>query len=342
MDARILVVEDEPAILSLVSAALGQKGIPCTTANSVAMAREKLARGPVDIILTDVYLPDGSGLSLVTHGPSAPLAIVMTGAGDVKTAVAAMRGGAIDYITKPFSVAQLLQSVGRAIEEWRDRGRTIQHARMLETLVVLKSDELSRTSRQVDEVHDATVAALGAALNLKDHDTADHCVRVSRNSVTLGTRLGLSAPDLRNLRWGAFLHDIGKIGVPESILLKPAALTEEEKRIVRKHPQMGYDMLRSIEFLSHATDVVLRHHEWFDGRGYPGNLAGTAIPLHARIFALMDALDAMTADRPYRRPSTFAEAAAEIERSAGTHLDPDIVREFLRAPAEEWLLLQRP
>ncbi|HYW82304.1 MAG TPA: HD domain-containing phosphohydrolase, partial [Spirochaetia bacterium] len=255
--------------------------------------------------------------------------------------VEAIRRGAIDFITKPFAVGHFLQRVDRAIDEWQSRMRLQTQARTLETLVRMKTEELSRSSRQIDNVHDMTVLALGAALSLKDSETADHCARVSQNSVKLGALLELSAFELKNLKWGAYLHDVGKIGIPEHILLKPAPLTPEERTIVETHPVMGYNMIRNIEFLVHTTDVVLSHHERFDGSGYPHGLAGSRIPLHARIFSIMDTLDAMTSERPYRGALPLSAVKTEVERRSGSQFDPEITKAFLAAPESTWLIQER-
>jgi HD-GYP domain-containing protein (c-di-GMP phosphodiesterase class II) len=231
--------------------------------------------------------------------------------------------------------------VDRALAEWKTRTSLRGQARALEALVRMKSDELSASTRRIDEVHDKTVLALGAALNLKDSETADHCARVSTNSVRLGTLLELSAFELKNLSWGAYLHDVGKIGIPEPILLKPGALSGEEWELMKKHPRMGYDLISNIEFLVHATDVVLSHHERYDGGGYPQGLAGEMIPLHARIFSLMDTLDAMTSERPYRAALPLSAVAEEVERLAGSQFDPEIARIFLSAPKSTWLVQER-
>jgi putative nucleotidyltransferase with HDIG domain len=339
---KILVLEDQEVIQSLVKAMLKVRHIECEAVSSIAEARQRLAGESYDLLFIDVNLPDGSGLSLVgDNGAESPLVVVISGRADIETAVEAIRRGAIDFITKPFTVGHFLQRVDRAIEEWRSRRRLQGQARMLETLVRMKTDELSRSSRQIDEVHDATVLALGAALCLKDSETADHCERVSENCVKLGALHGLSPFELRNLRWGAYLHDVGKIGVPESILLKPGPLTTDERRIIEKHPLMGYNMIRNIEFLVNATDVVLSHHERFDGAGYPHGLCGTRIPLHARIFSIMDTMDAMTSDRPYRAALPFSKVASEAERQAGTQFDPEIVETFLSAPQTTWRVQER-
>ena len=335
----ILVLEDQGEIQSLVTAMLRIRGFECDLAASLAEARTLMGRRHYDILFLDMNLPDGFGLSLMEENRTdAPLAIVMTGRSDIQTAIRAIRDGAIDFITKPFSVGHFLQRFDKAMEEWKTRRSVQYYARALESLVQRTTAELTRTSRQMDEVRDMTVLALGAALNLKDHETADHCSRVSRNSVALGSLMNLSAFELKNLKWSAYLHDVGKIGIPERILLKAGDLDAEERHIVEKHPLMGYTMVRNIEFLASATDVVLAHHERFDGSGYPQGLGGARIPLHARIFAVVDTLDAMTSDRSYRGALPLSAVQTELTRCAGTQFDPEIVRIFLTVPAATWLV----
>jgi len=339
---RILVVEDQEPIQELVTAMLRTKGLSCDAASSLAAARERMTADRYDLLFVDVNLPDGSGLSLIGGGGAdLPLVVVMTGRSDIETAVDAIRHGAVDFITKPFSVGDFLQRVDKSIEEWKARVSLQLRARSLETLVRAKAEELLRSSRQIEQVHDATVLTLGTALNLKDRETADHCGRVSLNAVKLGSLLGLSEFELRNLRWGSYLHDVGKIGVPERILLKRGPLTPEERRIMERHPVEGYRMIRNIGFLSHSADVVLSHHERYDGTGYPHGLGGEMIPLHARIFPIMDALDAMTSDRPYRAALPLPSATAEIERATGSQFDPEIAEVFLSAPPSSWLVQDR-
>ena len=336
---KILVLEDEGTVQTLVQAMLKIRGFECDSAMCVAEARRLMSTTRYDIVLVDVHLPDGSGLELVEEAKAeAPLLVVMTGSNDIQTAIRAIRNGAIDFITKPFSVGHFLQRIDSALQEWRTRERLVGYAGALERLVEMKTEELSRTSRQIDEVRDTTVAALGAALNLKDHETADHCARVSRNCVTLGSLLALSEFELKNLKWGAYLHDVGKIGVPEQLLLKKGALLPEERRIMERHPVMGHAMIRNIEFLAFATDVVLCHHERYDGNGYPRGLGGERIPLNARIFSVVDTLDAMTSDRPYRAALPFDATIAELQNKAGSMFDPEIVDAFMAVPEPTWLV----
>ena len=338
----VLVLEDQGDIRSLVTAILKIRDLECDVATCLAEARVFMERKRYDLLFIDVNLPDGSGLSLVEgKKPESALVVVMTGSNDIRDAVQAIRDGAIDYITKPFTVSHFLQRVDKALEEWKSR-RDVQHyAQRLESLVQIKTEELSRSSRQIDEVCDMTVHALGAALNLKDHETADHCARVSENSVRLGAMLDLSEFELRNLKWGAYLHDVGKIGIPEHILLKEGGLEPEERRVMERHPILGYGMIRNIEFLAYATEVVLAHHERFDGSGYPYGLRGSRIALNARVFSLMDTLDAMTSDRPYRAALPISVVAQEVERQAGAQFDPKIVDIFLGAPLSTWLVQGR-
>jgi putative two-component system response regulator len=338
-----LVVEDSPEILMLVSSMLHVRRLQVLQTSGVAEARRIIAERHPDLLFLDVTLPDGSGLSLVDKtGPDDPLVVVMTGALDLETAVEALRKGAVDFIAKPFTVGDFLARVDRVVGEWRTRERLRAYNRSLEELVRSTADELARSERRVDDAYDMAVAALGAALDLKDYEPVDHCRRVSANTVRLGREVGLSEGELHELGWSAYLHDIGKIGVPERIIALRDELAGEDRRIMEQHPAMGCRILRAVDFLAHATDVVQCHHERFDGTGYPAHLAGTAIPLAARIFAIADALDAATADRPEHRARPFAEFAAELARDGGRRFDPDLVAIFLGMESDGWQLQGAP
>jgi HD-GYP domain-containing protein (c-di-GMP phosphodiesterase class II) len=199
--------------------------------------------------------------------------------------------------------------------------------------------ENARLYAAQETTYDETIASLSAALDLRDHETEGHSQRVVAYAVRLAEEMGLDEAMVRSIRRGALLHDIGKIGIPDAILLKPASLTLEERLMIEQHPRLGYTALMGIEHLRDALEVVLHHHERWDGKGYPDGLAGEAIPLRARIFAIADALDAITSDRPYRPRSSFQKARTLIAQDAGTHFDPAIIAAFLRVEAREWAAL---
>jgi putative nucleotidyltransferase with HDIG domain len=190
--------------------------------------------------------------------------------------------------------------------------------------------------RRIEHTYDETLEALAAALDLRDNDTAGHSRRVTLYSLEMAKRLHFSSDELKQLERGAYLHDIGKIGIPDSILLKPAKLTPEETAIMQTHVRIGYELMSRVAFLSSAAEIVLTHQECYDGKGYPQGLAGEEIPLGARIFAISDTLDAMMSDRPYRRGRPYSVACDEITRESGKQFDPQVVAVFHSIPEEIW------
>jgi putative nucleotidyltransferase with HDIG domain len=190
--------------------------------------------------------------------------------------------------------------------------------------------------QDLERSYDITLEAMGDALDLRDEETEGHSRRVTAYTIALAQAMGLDSEELRIIARGAFLHDIGKIATPDSILLKPGRLTDDEMIIMKEHCEHGYEMVSKIPFLREAAEIVHAHQERFDGTGYPQGLLGEDIPLGARIFAIADSPDAMTSDRPYRKGTTFATATEEIVRCAGTQFDPSIVEVFLSMPSETW------
>ncbi len=186
--------------------------------------------------------------------------------------------------------------------------------------------------RLIELTYDETLRALGAALDLRDTETAGHSERVTRYSLQIARAMNYSSEELTQLARGAYLHDIGKIGIPDSILRKEGPLSPEEVEIMQTHVQIGYELVKQIAFLAPAAEIILAHHERHDGSGYPRGLRGDEIPLGARVFAVADSLDAMTSDRPYRRARAFDAARDEIEREAGRQFDPAVVKAFLSIP----------
>ncbi len=339
LSPRILVVDDDEAILKLVSMILARCGFICDKAKSVESARALAKRNHYDIVYLDLRLPDGSGVSLLEERPnfnSHTIVVIITGEHELNTAVQVIRKGAYDFISKPFTLALFKERLAKVVEEWHSRVRYHYYQTHLEGLVNAMMEKLLKTTEQIERIYDMTVAALGAALDLRDPETEEHCRRVAENSLLLGKAMGLSAVELRNLKWSAYLHDIGKIGIPEHVLTKSSGLTTEEMELVKVHPVLGFKMISNIEFLGQATDVVLFHHEKFDGSGYPYGLKGKNIPLAARIFAVTDALDAMMYDRPYRKALPFSAFVAELKAQSGKHFDPEIVEKFLEIQEDAW------
>ncbi len=200
---------------------------------------------------------------------------------------------------------------------------------------LLKEKELRAVEGESETAYQALAEALAAALDVRERETGLHSKRVACHTLVLAKRFSDDPAHLRQIYWGALLHDIGKIGIPDAILLKPGPLDEREGAVMRTHPEIGYAILKDVAFMHDAAQIVLCHEERFDGEGYPRGLAGNAIPLGARLFAVIDTLDAMTSDRPYRSGLPFDRALAEIQRYSGEQFDPEAVAAFL---AEETVL----
>jgi putative nucleotidyltransferase with HDIG domain len=210
------------------------------------------------------------------------------------------------------------------------------HRNNLEQIVEQRTRQLQSAMRRIELTYDETLEALGAALDLRDTETAGHSRRVTHYCLEIARRAGCTAEQMKQIRRGAYLHDIGKIGIPDSILLKEGKLTAEETAAMQSHVRIGYDIVCRIAFLAGAAEIVLTHQERYDGTGYPQGLAGEEIPIGARIFSVADTLDAMTSDRPYRRALPLPVAREEISRHSASQFDPEIVHIFESIPDEVW------
>ncbi len=273
--------------------------------------------------------------SMRAIGSTVPVVLIGT-LTDAATALDAVHQGAYDYVSRPLEREQLRAAVHRALEYRRVTQQNEMYRHELEQLVAARTEMLQRTMRDLERSYDITLEALGDALDLKDSETEGHSRRVTAYTVALGRAMGLDESELRVIGRGAFLHDIGKMAIPDAILRKPEKLTEEEQAVMREHCVRGYRMLRKIPFLREAAEIVYSHQERYDGKGYPRGLSGDQIPIGARIFSIADTLDAITSDRPYRSASSFTAAQAEILRCAGTQFDPVIVDVFLHTPCSIW------
>jgi putative nucleotidyltransferase with HDIG domain len=261
---------------------------------------------------------------------------MLSGCDDVKLAVRAMKGGALDYIVKPFDLKEVGETLGRAIGNKRQVVGRERYLMDLERSLEQKSGELRSTIHQLQEASEETLDALATALDARERETLSHSKRVSEYSAHLARELGLSGARLEEVRQGSMLHDIGKIGIPDRVLLKPGQLTEEEWAVMRKHPEIGAWIVEGVESLRPASSIVIAHHERFDGLGYPRGLRADEIPLGARIFAVADTLDAVLSDRPYRSGQSYEHAREEIGGNAGSQFDPEVTACFLRVPPRVW------
>jgi putative nucleotidyltransferase with HDIG domain len=339
LSSRILIVDDEAPIRALLGEHLQQVGYQITLAANGATALEILGAGEFDLMLTDVRMPGMNGLELlaevVRKHPGVGV-LMLTACEDLTLAVNAMRIGALDYILKPFRLSEITLSVEEALNRRRNQLEQTQRMQLLEETVNERTVELRR---MLDRLHDAseiTLEALVAALDAREHETQAHSKRVSEYTLYLAREMSVDASQLDVIRRGAMLHDIGKIGISDTILLKPGKLTDEEWIDMQKHPHIGYWILDGIEALKPASDVVLSHHERYDGAGYPRKLQKDEIPLGASIFSVTDCLDVMTSDRPYRKALSYEQARAEILEFSGSQFDPDVVKYFLQVPLRVW------
>jgi putative nucleotidyltransferase with HDIG domain len=340
MPDRILVVDDEEAIREIVSSMLTFAGYSCLQAASGMEALAVLNSGEeFELMLSDLMMAELDGIGLLERTkerfPDMPV-VMVTAVHDISVALAALRNGAYDYLLKPFERDQLLATVGRALENRRLKLENRTYQTNLESLVEARTDQLQTAMANLERSYDITLEALGDALDLKDKETEGHSRRVTAFTIAIARAMGLAGDQIRIIARGAFLHDIGKMAIPDDILRKPGKLTSEQTAIMREHCYKGYQIVKKIPFLQDACDIIYSHQERFDGTGYPRSLKGKDIPLGARIFAVADTLDAITSDRPYRSRQSDAAARKEIEDWSGRQFDPEVVQVFLAMPENIW------
>lgn len=320
---NVLVVDDDTLVRETFSSILQDQNYCVYSASESSEAFDLLEKHCIDVIVCDIFMPHCNGLELLAdlqqNYSSIPI-ILITGHGTAAMAQSALEMGASDFITKPCSAAELIIALERNIT----RKALQRKHHQIYTDALISSNE-------------TVLDALLTALDTRDTETKGHSERVTAYTLEMAEKMGIQNEDLFNIERGALLHDIGKIGIPDGILLKPGKLTPEEWVEMRKHPVIGYGMCCRIDSLKKASLIVLNHHEAWDGTGYPNGIAGKQIPLGARIFAIADTLDAMTSDRPYRTALTIEEAKTEITRCKGAQFDPALVSIFQDIPNERWL-----
>jgi putative two-component system response regulator len=304
--AKVLVIDDDDIVRGLMLEILSKAGYEAVGASTPTDGLGRLDDPEVSIVVSDVIMPGMSGLELLgavrERRPSLPVVLV-TGAGTHGHLTDALDRGADGFVAKPFSHAELCRAVARALDR---AGRT----------------ERDLTARVLTPT---LAGALANAIEARDLGMDGHCERLSELAAAFAARLGLPPAEIENVRLGAILHDIGKIGIPDRILLKPGPLTDEEREVLRTHPLIGDRLLESLEPLASARPVVRHHHERWDGAGYPFGLAGEDVPLAARIVSVADAVEAMSARRPYRDPLAACRIVAELRDGRGGQWDPAVV-----------------
>ena len=309
---KVLCVDDEPAILLLVQRLLQIQGFEPVGFSDPETAIAEFESGKFDAVITDIHMPGMNGLALLTalreRQPEIPV-IVVTGHGTADTAIDCLRQGASGMLVKPFTAEELLTEVRRALAASRMRYEALQY-------------------RYLSPVLDSIALTLSTAIEARNLETGEHCRQLGVLSERMAAVLGLDEGQRTSIRIGGYLHDIGKIGIADAVLLKPGKLTDEEMTEMKRHTVIGGAILEVHEAMADIAQIVRHHHERWDGRGYPDSIAGADIPLGARIIAVADAFSAMTTDRIYRPALPIDRAWAELRAHRETQFDPGIVDAF--------------
>ena len=339
---RILVVDDEPWNVTLLEKHLLQEGYEVLKAFSGKEALKKVSENELDMVLLDLMMPGMDGLEVCRQIKqqrkfrSIPV-ILVTALRETVDKVTSLENGADDFLTKPVEGAELnarvrahlrIKSLMDEIEAWN---------RTLEEKVEERTRLIEEKTTQLAESYHLTLEALISALDVREHETGKHSLRVAFYTIELANAWGIRGRELEEIAMGALLHDIGKIGISDNILLKPAKLTEEEWVEMKKHPEMGWRMIKDIEFVGRGRDIVLSHQERFDGTGYHRRLKGDQIYIGARFFSVVDTMDAIISERPYQKALPFEVAENEIRKFSGTQFDPKVVEVFFSIPRERWV-----
>ncbi|MGH9378718.1 MAG: HD domain-containing phosphohydrolase [Terriglobia bacterium] len=339
VNERVLLVDDEPSVRRMMNDALRKEGYNCRSCSNGEDALHLLRREGFEVVITDLYMPGISGMAVLKEGqkvrPESAF-LVVTGEQDARVGVEAMKQGAIDYLVKPFPIQSLISSVRRAAQKKNQDHEARVRGEYYQNLVAKRTAQLKSALAKIGQGYEATVETLGSLLDIRDSEMAGHAHRVSLYTFELAKRMDLPRGLWKDFVLGAFLHDVGKIGIPSEILLKPDRLTPAEMTVMRTHVTIGYNIVKRIEHLQKTAEIVRSHHERFDGNGYPRGLKGEEIPLGARIFSIADTLDAMTSNRPYRRALPMERAYEEIRACAGLQFDPKLVQVFLSASPGVW------
>jgi putative nucleotidyltransferase with HDIG domain len=338
---KILITDDEKDIRELLRDFLENEGYECQLAGNAFEALEKFKNdGNFDIIMSDIRMPGKNGLELLEEVKQINqdvMFIMISAVKDIESAITAMEHGAHDYVSKPFKLNEVSFAASKAMEKRLLVLENKEYQKHLEKMVEERTSDLKKALLELNGTFNFTLRAMATVLDTRDTETQGHSMRVVSFTLKLAELMQITDKNtLKIFEYGALLHDIGKIGIPDAILRKPGNLTTDEWLIMKKHPTIGYNVLRRIKFLETAAQIILHHHEAFDGSGYPDGLSGDNIPLGARIFNIADAIDAITSDRPYQKALPFKTAAAELKKHSGQQFDPQIIAIFEKVGIDFW------
>jgi putative two-component system response regulator len=338
---RALVVEDDDVLRRSIVKLLDRNGYSCVPATVAAEAHELLDQEDFDLVLTDMDLPGGSGLDLLMHiaAEHAGVAtVVVTATSDKKIARAALDAGAYAYVLKPFDDNEMLINLASAVRRRAAETENRIHLNRLEQMVRDRTGEmwtyvaeLEKAQREMRFLQEETIQRLSLAAEFRDDETPRHIQRMSHYCALIADRIGLDADRCEQIRIASALHDVGKIGVPDHILMKPGPLDESERAIMERHCEIGHRILSgsTAPVLQLACTIALTHHERFDGGGYPKGISGETIPLEGRIAAIADVFDALTTNKVYRPAVPLSKAVEILKEERGKHFDPNLLDAFL-------------
>ena len=333
LEDRILVVDDEELICSIFAKRLKKEGYSCITANNGREALNQFYKDTPSLIISDIKMPQMDGIELLEKVKAVNpkmMVIIMTSYPEIDLAVEAMRIGAFDFIIKPVELDLVVLSVKKALERKRLEEEVEAYHHHLEKLVGERTAKLQEAYHTLKKAHLDSVQVLVGAIDAKDPYTRGHSDRVGKISMSIGTKLGFNEMRLESLEYGALLHDIGKIGIKDEVLLKKSSLNPKEYQNIQEHPLIGVKIVEGIDFFKDKVPMIRHHHEHYNGNGYPDGLTGEAIPLEARIIAVPDAFDAMTSSRLHREEMSLEEVLGELEQCRGKQFDPHVLDIFLR------------
>jgi putative two-component system response regulator len=330
---KILVIDDDKALLLGLAETLRREGwYQVITADNGNLGIKLAEKNQPHPIICDVMMPPPDGMSVLKTLAKNPVTaaipfIFLTAHTDPQDRLSGMDLGADDYIIKPFGKDELLTRV-RTLLRRKDITQSMERQNSEEEIILLRA-EILETVQKFSTDHNELAEAMAQMLSLRDSETEEHARRVVELSDSLARELGMGGDLLQHIRLGALLHDVGKVGIPDSILLKAETLTDEERKVIMTHPALGKLILQPLGLPPVAVEITYYHHERWDGSGYPEGLAGEDIPLSARIFAIVDVWDTLLSDRPYRKAWSEENTLAYIKEQTGKHFDPNLVEKFL-------------